>query len=186
MIANQAAVKLRSARRSRGPTRTRPPRVPRRRRKWGEGVTRGFTSATWTSSPIRPPTAHFAIHRIATTRCYRCVMLTLIFALAVRLLAHVAGAAAARRSHFPAVSLLNPWQGKCFPCRRGQGNWRNGLMSRQNFGLKGSISGRKRKSSLPFPGRQGKSPLAGLHVLRIFAAPPLARRPPAIPIHRAS
>jgi len=65
-------------------------------------------------------------------------MLTLIFALAVRLVAHVAGAVAARLSRFLAVSLLGLAAGKM-------------------------------------------SSLAGVDARRVFAPPPLTRRPPLLP-----
>ena len=48
-------------------------------------------------------------------------MLTLIFAHAVRLVARVAGAVAARLSHFPAVSLLGLAAGKMFSLPAGSG-----------------------------------------------------------------
>jgi hypothetical protein len=84
-------------------------------------------------------------------------MLTLILALAVRLVARVVGAAAARLSHFPAASLLGAAAGKIFSLPAGQGNWRNGLISRQNFNQTGSISERNRKFSLRFPvGRENR------------------------------
>ena len=108
-------------------------------------------------------------------------MLTLIFALAVRLVAHVAGAVAARLSRFLAVSLLGLAAGKMSSLPGGQGKWRNGLMSRQNFGPTGMILGRNRKFSLRFPVGRGKSAPAGVDARRVFAPPPLTRRPPLLP-----
>src|SRR5215471_18117461 len=48
-------------------------------------------------------------------------MLTLIFALAARLVARVAGAVVARLSHFPAVSLPGTLAGKIFSLPAGSG-----------------------------------------------------------------
>jgi hypothetical protein len=88
----------------------------------------------------------FVTHKIATTVCYRCVMLTLIFALAVRLVARVAGAVAARLSHFPAVSLPGPAAGKNFslPVRSGKLAQRFDVTTefrsnREDFGAKSKI-----------------------------------------------
>jgi len=114
---------------------------------------RHYQSLTPTSAACRVFRPPQNCHNV----CYRCIMLTLIFALAVRLVAHVAGAVAARLSRFLAVSLLGLAAGKMSSLPGGQGKWRNGLMSRQNFGPTGRILGRNRKFSLRFPvGRENR------------------------------
>src|SRR5215472_17206233 len=104
-------------------------------------------------------------------------MLTLIFALAVRLVARVAGAVVARLSHFPAVSLPGTLAGKIFSLPAGSGKMAQRFdvtskfrSNRENFSTESKI----------FPAA-GKIALTGR---RIYAALPLARRRPAIPMRR--
>jgi hypothetical protein len=104
----------------------------------------------------RLPAAYFAIHKIATTVCYRCVMITLIFALAVRLVARVAGAVAARLSHFLAASLLGPAAGKMFSLPAGSGKLAQRFDVTTEFRSDRVDFGAKPKIFPTFPGPAGK------------------------------
>jgi len=103
-------------------------------------------------------------------------MLTLIFALAVRLVARVGGAVAARLSHFPAVSLPGTLAGKIFSLPAGSGKMAQRFDVTQKFRSHRCDFGAETKIFPAVSRSAGKIALAGVHPPRIFAAPPLARR----------
>jgi hypothetical protein len=108
----------------------------------GRGVLRGFAGATPIWSPLSSACSAFCIPKIAATACYRCGMLALIFALAVRLFVPIVVAVAARPSHFPCCFPARPRSRERFSLPTRVGNLaqaiditRNFRSSRDDFGL---------------------------------------------------